>query len=358
MTNEEAKALLDKYNNGLASPSEAALLQYWFVHEASQREMAISEEELQQIVFSMGKEVVARTKPGVALWSRIAVAAAVATIAFGIWFYTARLTVNHDSRIAIQNDIAPGKNTATLTLGMGKVINLSDAKSGLVIGNDLRYNDGTAVAAQAPKSVILTAATPLGGTYQFTLPDGTKVWLNADSRLKFPSKFDGDKRNVKLEGEAYFEVAKDKSHPFLVQTDNQTLEVLGTHFNISSYSDENTTRTTLLEGSVKINDIVLRPGQEAVLTDGLIKIISADIEAEIAWKNGDFVFSGADFRSVMREIMRWYNVTVEYDDSVPDDIRLDGWVSRKNNLSVVLRRIESLGNVHFKLEGRRITVSK
>lgn len=158
--------------------------------------------------------------------------------------------------------------------------------------------------------------------------------------------------------------------PFIVISNNQHVEVLGTHFNIKSYAGEGAARTTLLEGSVRVvpgesvgddteGSVILKPNQQAILTGfKSIRIEPADVETITGWKNGDFVLSGMDLKSVMAEIARWYGVTVIYDISAPVDMKLDGWVSRKNNLSVVLRRIESLGNVHFKVEGRRIVVTK
>ena len=293
-------------------------------------------------------------------------------------------------RDLVVNDVAPGSNGATLTLANGKVINLSDAKTGVVIGNEkLAYDDGTDLGQPALNSVqghpelvsgsrtiqALTATTAKGQTYQFTLPDGTKVWLNADSKLEFPSNFSGAKqRIVSLSGEGYFEVAKDKAHPFIVESGNQQVEVLGTHFNINAYTTEGKTKTTLLEGAVRVSssrqsaatrdlpmrrdDVVLKPGQQSELSNtasGKIKVTEVDLEDAIAWKEGYFLLDNDDFEGIMNKISRWYNVDIVY-DTMPQDIQFGGRVSRTRNVSAVLEALERTGKVKFKIEGRRITV--
>lgn len=320
-------------------------------------------------------EVRSQQMPVKPLWPKLMIAAAVAVITLGVWlYYFGNASVHREpgSGYALTNDIAPQKMTATLTLENGKTINLSDSKTGIIINSQkFSYNDGSSLRdqVQEPAVQMLTASTQKGGTYQVKLPDGTQVWLNADSKISFPSQFIGKERRVLLSGEAYFEVTKLSRTglhiPFIVVSNNQQVEVLGTHFNVNSYADEGIVKTTLLEGAVRVvsanskNSVLLQPNQQAILSgSNQIKVEQADVESVMGWKNGDFVFSGTDLKSVMHEIMRWYGVSVTYDVSVPTDIRLDGWVSRSNNLSVVLRRIESIGNVHFKLEGRRITVTK
>ncbi len=238
-----------------------------------------------------------------------------------------------------------------------------------------------------------TLATSNGEQYQLILPDQTKVWLNAGSSITFPASFAGlYSRNVAVTGEVYFEVAKVYTTslrigianpiqrvPFIVTTTGQQVEVLGTHFNINAYSDEPSIKTTLLEGNVAVRNtankgekaekvenadhaarggVLLAPGQQSILQGQHLKVVPADIENATAWKKGDFVFKGEDFKATMRKIARWYNVEIIYDPSVPADIELAGWISRKSRLSLVLERIELAGNIHFKVEGRRITIMK
>jgi transmembrane sensor len=313
----------------------------------------------------------AGNKPGTApvarLWIRIAAAASVIiAIGTGILFYAS----HHHERELLANDIGPGKNTATLTLAGGKTINLSDTKTGVVIAaSKITYNDGTAVK-DAPAAGLQTINTPRGGTYQVLLPDGTKVWLNAASSFKFPSTFANvAERKVELSGEAYFEVAHNNKQPFLVKTGKQRVEVLGTHFNINSYTDEAETRTTLLEGSVRVTVLdraeavnpkskienMLVPGEQSILKDGMLSTQKADVGTEMAWKNGYFIFKNEDLHSIMRKISRWYNVDIVFSEDMPD-IYFDGSISRFRNVSEVLRKFELTESVYFKIEGRRITV--
>lgn len=308
----------------------------------------------------------------VRLWLRIVAAASIViAIGTGVWFYTSlKSTANRNPGIVSQNDIGPGKNKATLTLASGKVVHLSDAKTGIKIDESkITYNDGTAVN-EASGVGLQTLTTPRGGTYQVILPDGTRVWLNAASSVKFPSTFaNATDRKVELIGEAYFEVSHNGKQPFIVKTDRQRVEVLGTHFNINSYADEAETRTTLLEGSVRVTVLdraeavnhkskrenILVPGEQSVLKDGLLSIHKADIETEMAWKDGYFVFKNEDFHATMRKISRWYDVDVIFSEGVPE-IYFEGSVSRFRNVSEVLRKFQLTENVHFKIEGRRITV--
>jgi transmembrane sensor len=213
-----------------------------------------------------------------------------------------------------------------------------------------------------------TIETPNGGQYQVTLPDGSKVWLNAASSLKFPPSFSRlvNRRVELLRGEAYFEIAKDKNHPFIVKSNGQEVKVLGTHFNINSYSDEQSTKTTLLEGSVKIEivsgsrpkkGVVIRPGQQSILSGERIRIVDADIESDLAWKNQEFVFKGENIQSIMRKLSRWYDIEVNYNGDC-SHLSFYGVLSRSKNISSVLKLMENAGNVKFKIEGKKITVNK
>lgn len=307
-------------------------------------------------------------------WKFIAAtAAAIVVVLSGWWFYKYQNSeiTNVKERIAYQGDVAPGKFGATLILGNGKKIILNSAKSGLIVAsNKMVYNDGSEVTtSKAVTDVELySASTGMGNTYTFTLPDGTKVWLNAASQLKFPSKFEHSNRVVSLEGEAYFQVAKDKAHPFIVESKGQQVKVLGTHFNISSYPDEKVIKTTLLEGSIQVANTslqgekasveTLQPGQQSAVTQtGSLAVTNVDTTLATAWKNNKFIFENNDIQSVMRMVKRWYNVDIIYSGPLPDAI-FGGKVSRFSNISNVLRVLETTGSVHFKIEGRKIYVSK
>lgn len=273
-------------------------------------------------------------------------------------------------------DIVPGGSKAVLTLANGQKIRLIDVNNGMLAKQAnvqiTKIADGQLVYSISPnhqessnlKSQYNTIETPKGGRYQLQLPDGTKVWLNSASKLTYPSSFTSHKnRRVVLNGEAYFEVAKDKDRPFLVKTIMQEVEVLGTHFNISSYADEPAVKTTLLEGSVKVigingNDKILKPGQQSILTVDNITVEDINTKQRaVAWKNDQFVFESDDIQYVMRMISRWYNVDVEYIGDIPEN-KFGGAISKFENISEVLKSLESTGRVKFKIEGRRILVSK
>jgi ferric-dicitrate binding protein FerR (iron transport regulator) len=194
-----------------------------------------------------------------------------------------------------------------------------------------------------------------------TLPDGTQVWLNSASVLKFPTIFKGKRRVVELDGEAYFAVSKNKKMPFVVHTKDQDIEVLGTHFNVNSYADESATKTTLLEGSVKIvsqaNQVMLFPGQQAQTNrnSSSINVMPVRVQDAIAWKNGYFVFNDEKLESIMRRIARWYDVEYQLKDELKD-LSLLGIIERSKDISSLLKILESTGSVHFKIEGRTIIV--
>jgi ferric-dicitrate binding protein FerR (iron transport regulator) len=204
-----------------------------------------------------------------------------------------------------------------------------------------------------------TITTPRGGQYQVTLPDGTKVWLNAESSLRFPTAFTEKERAVELTGEAYFEVATNKNKPFLIKTGQSNTRVLGTSFNIMAYNDEGPVKTTLLEGAVKIAEggrsALLQPGEQGIFNSGSITTKTVNIRAVIAWKDGYYFFDRTPVQSVMRQIARWYNVDIVYKGAMPKD-EIVGRIPRSAYVSDVLHIMELIG-IHFKIEGRTIIVT-
>lgn len=272
----------------------------------------------------------------------------------------------------IADERRPGQ--ATLTLANGNQIILGDRKAGMIAKQGttqvlklddgrLAYRSGGLSSAgeerTAPSNIL---STPYGGKYQATLPDGTIVWLNAGSSLKFPTAFPGRERNVELKGEAYFEVAKDAAKPFTVFIRDMRVDVLGTHVDIMGYEDEAVLKTSLLTGSVKVingkDAVMLKPGQQARLNASgqLSTADHADMGEVLAWKNDLFDFEGADIPSVMRQIARWYNVEVVYKDRI--DQHFTGKIERTANITEVLKMLELTEKVHFTVEGRKITVSR
>lgn len=334
-------------------------------------------------------ESIAPIPKHIRLWPRIAAAVCIIfAIGAGLWFYGWRKTIlKQRFEITVHHDIGPGKNKATITLADGKSINLSEDKTGVIIdASKITYNDGSVIEdnkaevrhpgegrdpASAMKSLTIT--TPRGGTYQIKLPDGTKVWLNAASSLTYnaPLKQQRAARKVTLTGEAYFEVFKDKSHPFVVLSERQAVKVLGTHFNVNAYKDEASTKTTLLEGAVQvsasgtsfISDVpssVLKPGQQATLSGNTLNIKNTDVEEVVAWKNGRFWFENEDLPGIMRKLSRWYDVDVIYDGGEEKYKKLSfgGFVSRSKNISEVLKIINKTNKIHVEIEGRRVLIRK
>jgi ferric-dicitrate binding protein FerR (iron transport regulator) len=263
--------------------------------------------------------------------------------------------------------IVPGSNKAILTLSDGSAIALDSTRLGALAsqGNAQVVNaNGTILSYHAGSKndlqmVYNTLSTPGGGQYQLVLADGTKVWLNASSSIHFPSTFKGKERNVAITGEAYFEVAKNASMPFTVTVKDVTVQVLGTHFDVMAYNDENSINTTLLEGSVRITKgsihKMLVPGQQSRVDEtGQIEIAAADVEEVTAWKNGLFQFNGYSIETIMRQISRWYDVEVVYEGEIPKG-HFSGIVNRSNNISQVLKIMEA-GGVGFRIGARKITV--
>lgn len=301
-------------------------------------------------------------------WIRLA--AAVLVMVMGTTYFYLKSTDRLHAPISRLADIAPGGNQAKLTLPDGRVIDLSTAQNGIIVGNGIRYVDGSElIDSGAPSAIHYQLSTPKGGTYQVTLPDGSKVWLNAASRLRYPAQFGGETREVELEGEGYFEVAKNEHQPFFVKSRGQLVKVIGTAFNINAYADEVQMTTTLVEGGIAIGssntglqssaefDAILTPGQQASFEDGRIRIATVDANDYVAWKDGRFVFYGESMPLVMRQIERWYDVSFETKD-LAVGIELWGSLSRDVMLSQILEVIELNTPLTFKREGRRVFISK
>ncbi|MDR6783275.1 transmembrane sensor [Pedobacter africanus] len=372
MNKKNAKELIGKYKAGQETPEDLALIEEWIML-GKVRDLDLSDEEIQIELNQIRNGLPLHYKAQkLNLWPRriAAIAAAVTVITMTLWlYYPVSPAGESPGAYHYANDVEPGKNKATITLANGKTIALNDTKTGLIIGaSSLMYNDGSAVLTPSSqegetKQSAQTISTPRGGTYQITLSDGTKVWLNADSRLTYATVLNaGGERKVVLQGEAYFEVAKDKKHPFIVSSDQQEVRVLGTHFNINSYADGGGTKTTLLEGSVRVSGTggrkILKPGYEAVNTGANIEIHKVDTQAAIAWKNGEFIFDNESLHSIMQKIARWYDVDIVYESGVNTAQTFGGKVLRNKPISAVLRSMQSTGKVVFKIEGKNVTVGK
>lgn len=306
-------------------------------------------------------------------WVKFAAAAMFIITAGSVYFWLNTIKISPQTVQAkiistkVTPAIAAGTNKAVLTLADGSNIVLDSMGQGILAkqGNAkvIKLNTTTLAynATDENNQEVLynTLATPNGGKYQLILPDGSKVWLNAASSIHFPTIFTGKERRVTVTGEAYFEVAKNAAMPFKITVKDMEVEVLGTHFNVMAYDDENSMNTTLLEGSVKISKGVIKkmlvPGQQSVINStGEINIVDADMEEVMAWKNGWFQFNAADIKTVMRQISRWYAVEVVYEGKIPDG-HYSGAVNRDNDIFQVLKIMQS-GGVRFKIEGRKVIV--
>jgi transmembrane sensor len=378
----DAKELLDRYLSGNCTEEEQALLESWHLSRTARLHTDLSMDDRSQDLDEVWERLqLPEERPRrISLWPRIAaVAVLLLSLSAGIVFYLSKAPKNSDAeQMAIARTIVPVGNRAILTLDNGTQISLSDAKAGTLAsqsGVDIsKSKDGQLVYhlsnVNKPNSYN-TITTPHGGQYQVVLPDGTRVWLNAGSSLRFPLTFDQlNERKVELKGEAYFEVAKQLKEekgiqervPFIVMTATQEVEVLGTHFNINAYADEPAVRTTLLEGRVKVfgqlnpkAGVLLKPGEQAVLKDKL-SVAKVDTEEVMSWKNGFFRFNESDLKTIMRQASRWYNVDVVYEGNIPP-IKFTGEVPRSVNAATFLEMLRYL-NIKFKIEKQTNTRNK
>ncbi|TDQ79273.1 FecR family protein [Sphingobacterium yanglingense] len=357
--------LVERYLRGEATEEEAKLVNSYFNQLAEG-----------QADFGKPKDIVQRKNR---VWRHIAppslrpvrlirnrfrafAAVAAAAVIAGVWlFYFSVPREKEVSTIVTREDIAPGGLGATLTMADGRQQILDTTKDGVIIGTALTYEDGSPVlgkdAMLGTGAEQLTASTGRGQVYSFTLPDGTKVWLNADSKLSFPSRFGDKERKVRLEGEGFFVVKHDDSKHFFVESKGQVVEDLGTSFNIQSYPEDLAQRTTLVEGAAKVNETLLRPGQQALhQAHKPIRVVEADIDQVLAWQQGNFVFRGETLEEVFRTVARWYDVEVLFKREETKYITVGGTVSRSRSIRAVLDLMERTGKVKCEIQGKQVTV--
>ncbi|MCS3554215.1 MULTISPECIES: FecR family protein [unclassified Sphingobacterium] len=377
-TKEELYHLADKWINGTITSQEKKILDTWYEQDFNEPLVWYgvdrSEKELSLRLLKNINKKRDRVKIRRVNWKWTS-AAALLLIFIGVifWYHSFEYQSNKKQAINVQV-IKPGSSRAVLTLDNGEKIYLDST-----IGGQVALQSGVRIVKSSDGSLLYetvnnsesdqatvsynTIEVPSGGQWQVILPDGSHVWLNSQSKLKYPVKFIGSERKIELEGEGYFEVAKDKTMPFRVVTENQTIEVIGTHFNVNAYSDEKTTITTLIEGSVKVahrklsDAILLKPDQQTSLTDNGIKLTDVDPESAIAWKRGMFFLNDEPLEVIMRKIARWYDVEIVY-KNVDKGLRFGGSVSRYDHIGKILTKLEFAGDIHFKIEGRRIIVMK
>ncbi len=297
-------------------------------------------------------------------------AAAAAILIAGISFFLLLKSTTSFPKIAsieqrYQNDVPAGGNKAKLILEDGSELLLDNGANqqqhANTAGININFQEGSVTYQSVANTKSIeynTISIPRGGQYQLTMSDGSKVWLNAGTTLKFPRSFAGDKRSVELSGEAYFEVAKNQEAPFIVKLNNVDVQVLGTHFNVKAYPDESSIKTTLLEGSVQLqagnSSTLLQPGKQGVFDGGNILVNDANTAEVVAWKNGQFLFDKSDIESIMQQFERWYDINVQYESGVPKN-RFVGEFSRDLSLAASLKILE-LSGIHFTISGKNITV--
>ncbi|WP_316838128.1 FecR family protein [Pedobacter nutrimenti] len=440
MTRSEAEQLIAKYIDGNCSSEEKQLVDTYFLKYLDGKTKLPSQFDIETASREMRGAIEAEigsfsASRATRLWSRIAAAAAVLlVVGLGLLFYSRYTnTLRHLEGSAatrdLVNDIKPGGNKAYLVLSNGKRVSLTDAANGELAkeagveitktadgqviytakaplspqGGSLpegaRGSDGASSDGVKYSNALNTIETPRGGQYQIRLPDGSKVWLNAASKLIYPVSFNGrGQRVVELSGEAYFEIFKNKLQPFVVKSKNQEVTVLGTHFNINSYADEPGTKTTLLEGSVQVSTLqplalsgrdahgaervngsagnsnsslpargisprggerfglVLKPNEQSVLVNGKIVVKQVDPALAVDWKNGQFIFESEPLPSILRRVARWYNVTIIYTSTDKNNTTFSGVVSRADNVSSVLRMLQKTSKIKFTIDGNTVKV--
>lgn len=375
MENKQFQELLLKYGDGKCSPEEKIIVESWYNYWLPENNDLIHPKRIEEATdriwhrIEQGITPVKKLKSN-RLWKVAASLLIVFSIGMAIYLYNFRS--NSSNLASTSAGISPGGNVAILTLADGSKIELASKKGKLaregnidIIQNKsgqlsyLAAGDKTFPAAQAVNMI----ETPKGGEYVIQLSDGTKVYLNSMSSLRFPAAFSGKERRVSFTGEVYLQVAHDASRPFIVEGGNQSVKVLGTEFNINAYKDQKGTQTSLVNGKIEVrNNASVRnifPGQQAVIRSVNSDIIveSADLEAETAWHNGYFRFKNEDIHSVMDQLSRWYDVEIEYAPEISHE-RFSGVISRYKNINEVLDMLGYSKSVHFKLEGRRLTISK
>lgn len=381
MQKKDVNDLIAKFREGKCTEEEETLLKYWLHHLNQQGESGLTEDDFLEAKEQMWNEItpVRKLRRSYAGWYAAAAAILILAVSFGLYFFKNGPNTQTQQ---MSKSIEPGGNKAVLTLANGRQVVLNGTANGKIAEQSgLRISktaDGllvcTAVSADRDTKnnnpQYNTIATPKGGQYQINLPDGSKVWLNAASSLRFPSSFSGKERRVELTGEGYFEVnpvrAQPGKTPFIVSCLGQEVRVLGTHFNISSYSDENAVKTTLLEGSVIVHPlgqtsvapepVKLVPGQQSVFSHNTLRVEKADLESVVAWKNGYFRFNDENLESIMHKVERWYDVKVVFDDENLKNEPLAGVITRFANVSDLLRMMELTGRVKFEIDGDSIKV--
>lgn len=368
--------LIERYLNNGASVEETELIENYYKEFSQNPNISdtLNEDEVNSLKAAIREKVDERIRraenPTVPIYRRKYHQMAAAILLFSMLsvLVTYKVRKAPVNLVAQNHDLAPGGNKAILTLANGAKINVGAIQNGALTaqpGTQIIKQNGqlayeVSANSNSTKISYNTLTTPKGGQYHLILADGTNVWLNAASSLKYPTAFTGSERVVELTGEAYFEVVHNSKQPFKVKTANQTIQDIGTQFNVNAYDDEEASATTLVEGSVKIYDakraMLIKPGQQYLLKSNSIAEVKSDVDIDeiVAWKNGMFQFDNADIKTIMRQISRWYNVDIEYQGQIPSST-YHGRISRNSNASAILKILQ-LSGINFTIEGRKIIV--
>ncbi|SEN32863.1 FecR family protein [bacterium A37T11] len=382
MDNKAFNDLFRKYEDSSLSEAERAVLENWYIWLAKESpEGPLSENELLGRLLSLSHKLPITRSHGMRVMLYGAIAASLAIVlAFALYLYRP-IVSSKKADSEVRHDINHGSNKAVLTLADGTKVDLSPEKEGVLMkGDELTYEDGTPImpaAEQQTADVWYTMTTPNGGQYQLTLPDGSKVWLNAGTTITYPSVFNGESRLVELQGEAYFSVKPGvnknrKRIPFIVRSAKQEVSVLGTEFNVASYANERNCTTTLVDGSVKVKmrdpsttdspldkgeGTLLKPGTSSILHNRQLRVENANLDAVMGWKNGDFVFVNEDINSIMRKVERWYDVQVMCKDNMWKGLTFSGQISRKKSLTEVLEVLQLSKNFRYEIKDKTLFIS-
>ncbi|MGQ7856299.1 FecR family protein [Pedobacter sp. WC2501] len=366
---KKARELLSRYNAGSCTPEEEQLIDAWFNQQAK----AITDFHISEDMDEIGREIWVRlpvlNPPVKRIWPKLVAAAAVILVLSGLFkMYNNTRLNNNLSQNKIEK-ISPGSFGATLTLANGKRIRLNELHNGV-----FAEESGVTISKTAKGELVYeiksepsnlvktnTLTTAKGETFKLELPDGSSVWLNAASSLTYTTNLaHAAIRSVKLTGEAYFKIAHDSEHPFVVATRGQNITVLGTEFNVSSYSNDDAETTTLVRGKVSMNTasekVILLPGEKGTVSNGMIQKANANIEAATGWKNNEFVFASQDIKSIMKLVARWYDVNISYEGEIPAE-KISGSISRFADIHSVLNILQATKTVSIKTEGNNVVVS-
>ncbi len=362
----KARILLKKYLEGHCTEEEKTWVEEWYLALHSKID-DLADKEMQEDLYELQHRLaeIPHQKTAFKTYIRAIAAALFVALTVGLLLWNQKSGEEKVSTnvFSASQDVMPGSNRATLSFDGEDEIELSGTQEGLINdGTTVVYNDGTLIRA-IDKVQTAMLHTPVAGQYQVTLPDGTKAWLNALSSIRYPTVFTGTERQVEVTGEVYLEVARDTRKPFIVQTDQQRIEVLGTSFNINAYGDGGRTLTTLTEGAIRLrhgkfgSEVALRPGQQAVVTDQeTIEVKEVDVEEASSWKEGLHIVNDEPLQQYARKIERWYDVAV--DIQLHGNKRLSAIIPRDAKLSEVLQAIELKTGVKFIIEGRRLSAKE